>query len=177
MGSFRQLWFLRLFGVSPLQLRATDTGLVLQQKKSPNRVISWEWFSSGPVVRSGLLFSGIDFAIEDQKESITWLSNSTSRDLREHIYQRLLDLHGERAKASLSHVASLVKKSGYLRTSQAKAIGHFADSQLGRLILPPSDIEFSQDQIQPFENLQQWAELAPALIEQVRREFLDAELA
>jgi len=177
MGSFRQLWFLRLFGVFPLQLKVSSTGFVLDSKRSPCRLIQWDRFSSNPVIRQGLISSRLDFTFDDQQESIPWLSRSTSRELREHLCRRLLDLHSKRAKASLSHVNSLVKKSGYLRTSQTKTIGQFADSQLGRLILPPKDVELSQDQIQPFESLQQWAELDSALIEQVRYDFLTAELA
>jgi DNA helicase-4 len=176
MSSFRQLWFLRFFGVSPRQLKVSGAGLALGSKSDPGRLIPWERFSSGPAVHQGLFFSRVDLRFNDQQESIGWLRKSTSQKLRDDLYRHLLNLHGERAKASLSHIASLVKKSGYLRTSQAKAIGHFADSQLKRLILPPNDFELSQDKVQLFENLQQWAELAPALIEQVRRQFLDSEL-
>ena len=67
-------------------------------------------------------------------------------------------------------------KSGYLRTSHATAIAHFADSQRKRLILPPDDIDLPQDKVQPFKALQQWAESNPTLIQQVRDEFLTSEL-
>ena len=176
MGRFSQLWFLRLFGASPLQLKVSDLGLVLQSKKRPSRLIHWERFSSGPVVRHGLICSTVDLTFDDQQESITWLSKSTSRGLRGHLYQHLLELHGERAKASLSRIALLVEKSGYLRTSHAKAIGHFASLGLERLILPPNDVELSQNQIKTFEKLQQWADSDPAVIQQIRQEFLTAEL-
>ncbi|ROQ48467.1 DNA helicase-4 [Marinobacter sp. 3-2] len=176
MSVFRQPWFLRLFAIPPLVCTISDKGLFLDQKNGPSRLIKWGQFSSGPVRRGGLFFSRIDFTVEGRNESITWLGKSTSRDLREHLYRRLIDVHGARAKASLSQVASLVDKSGYLRTSQAQAIAQFASSQKQRLILPPSDVELTKDNIQPFEELQQWAESDPALIEQIRNDFLAAEL-
>jgi len=122
MSSFRQLWFLRIFGVFPLQLMVSSAGFVFGCKRNPGRLIPWESFSSGPSVHQGLFFSRVDLRFNDQQESIGWLRKSTSQKLRDDLYRHLLNLHGERAKASLSHVASLVKKSGYLRTSQAKAI-------------------------------------------------------
>ncbi|WP_421863504.1 UvrD-helicase domain-containing protein [Marinobacter adhaerens] len=176
MSVFRQPWFFRLFAVRQLVCTISDKGLFLDQKNGPSRLIKWEQFSSGPVRRGGLFFSRIEFTVEGRNESITWLGKSTSRDLREHLYRRLIDVHRARAKASLSQVASLVNKSGYLRTSQAQVIAQFASSQKQRLILPPRDVELTKDKIQPFEDLQQWAESDPALIEQIRKDFVFAEL-
>ena len=176
MSVFCQVWFLKLFGLTPLKLTVSETGLVLQNKNEPERLIPWNNVSSSPVIRNGLLFTRIEFTASNQQEIIPWLSKATGRKLRKDVFTWLLKLHGVRAAASLSKIQSLVRKSGYLRTSHANAIAHFADSQRKRLILPPEDIDLPQDQVQTFETLQQWAESDPKLIQQVRDDFLTAEL-
>lgn len=176
MEVFRQVSFLRFLAVSPLVCTVSDEGLVLNRKKSPDQLIKWDQFSSGPVSRKGLLLSSIHFDAGGKEEAIPWLSKSTSRGLREQIYRRLINLHLERAKTALSHIASLVKKSGYLRTSQAQAIAQFAGSQQQRLILPPKDVHLAEDQTRPFEELQQWAEADPVRIEKTRQDFLAIEM-
>ncbi|WP_322003273.1 hypothetical protein [Marinobacter alexandrii] len=176
MSKFRQVWFLRLLAVSPLVCTLSDGGLLLKRKKSSSRLIKWEQFSSGPVRRRGMLFSSIEFQTDGKKETIPWLSKSTSCEFRELVYRRLIELHARRANTALSHVASLVNRSGYLRTSEAQEIAQFGGSQIKRLILPPTDIELPRDQTQPFEELQQWAKSDPTRIEQTRKDFVATEL-
>lgn len=176
MSVFRQVWFLKLFGGTPLKLTVTELGVVLRNKQQPERLIRWNDISSSPVISKGVLFSKIQFAVGSHQETISWLNKASGRKLREEILSRLLDLHGARAEATLSKILLLVQKAGYLRTSHANAIAHFADSQRNRLILPPDDIDLPPDQAEPFERLRQWAESDPIVIQQVRDDFLSAEL-
>lgn len=175
MSIFRQLWFLR-FGESPLHLEITEVGLLVKRKKSPDRLVSWERFSKGPVIRQGIFFSRLLLEFDGNTESINWLSKSSGQELRKRLYQSLLHLHATRAEASLSRICSLIKSVGYLRTSQVKVLTEFSKSQLERLILPPEDIEISPVQDQTFTQLSRWAKSDPEIIDQTRTSFLNAEL-
>tara|TARA_R100000306_G_scaffold8148_2_gene11180 strand:- start:692 stop:3601 length:2910 start_codon:yes stop_codon:yes gene_type:complete len=177
MSVFRQSWFIRLLGRSPLKLELSDEGLFLEPGKGVVRRVPWEAFSSSPVARKGLFFSRLEFTANNQKESISWLSKASTRALRESLCSRLLELHGVSATSALQRIQNLVVKAGYLRSTHAAAIARFADSQRHRLILPPVDIDFPQKLIQPYEKLRQWAESDPVLIEHTRDNFLRDELA
>lgn len=176
MSVFRQLWFLKLLGRSPLKLMLSGDGLVLKSEKEPARQIDWEAFASAPVARQGLLLSRIEFTANNQKERISWLSKATTRALRESLCSRLLELHAARATAAVHKINNLVDKAGYLRSSHVTGIARFADLQRHRLILPPEDIGVPQALVQPYERLRQWAESDSVLIEHTRDNFLREEL-
>ncbi len=148
---------------------------MLEPVKGVVRRVPWEAFSS-PVVRKGLFFTRLEFTANNQKESISWLSKSTSKALRESLFSRLLEMQSASATAVLQRIHNLVKKAGYLRSSHAAAIAQFAESQRHRLILPPKDIEFPENLVHPYKRLRQWAESDPALIEHARDNFLRDEL-
>ena len=86
MSNFRQLWFVKFFSHAPLTLAVSEAGLSIQAGKETDRLIRWTEFTSPPVLRNGVLSSRIEFAVNDQPQSVTWLAKGPGKKFRNELY-------------------------------------------------------------------------------------------
>ncbi|WP_372738206.1 UvrD-helicase domain-containing protein [Neptunomonas sp.] len=169
---YKSYWLGKYLGNRFEEVRLDDAGLVLASAYQAPITLAWTDVSSIVRHTPGIIFDKVVFESAGKRISVGWLHKSNALSLARVFTEKYYTHHTDSAAKALEKISGYLQKNGYLRTSHCRAIHDFVSSALLEIPSSSDTLRLSDTSKDIFAQLKQWAELDPAMIDDIRARYV-----